>query len=139
MGKSPEQKAKSTAWTWFSKYMRTKRCIELMGDAKYGRCVTCGDVKEFKKLDCGHFVNGRSDAVLFVEDNVDTQCVGCNRFKSGQWVPFFNEQAKRLGLGRVLELMALFYDKTKYTEAELRDIADRYRILYKELCNVKAL
>lgn len=133
MARSAVQKARARAWHWFALYMRNKRCIEEMGDNKYGRCVTCEKVKELKSLDCGHFVNGRSDAVLFEEDNVDTQCQQCNRRKQGQWVPFFDAQLERIGAERIGELMHLFYVNKKYTESELRDISDKYRIKYKEL------
>ena len=135
MGKQKPEiyRARATAWSWFSKYMRTLRCMEEMGDAEFGRCVTCDEVKPYTKLDCGHFVNGRSDSVLFVEDNVACQCVGCNRFKSGQWVPFYDYQVRTFGIERVRELMALYYSDAKYSVEDFRDIAKIYREKYKRL------
>ena len=59
-------------------------------------CVTCGRVgawnEGIKGMHTGHFQAGRSNSVIFLEDNVACQCSNCNFYKSGaqqafrQWI-----------------------------------------------------
>ena len=133
MGRSERNRAKATANGWFSKYIRLRDCISSTRGVEYGRCVTCGDLKEFKALDCGHFVPGRTDALLYDEHNAAAQCQRCNRFMQGQWVEFERALLARYGQPEVDRLKRLKNKVTKYSIPELRAIADKYREKYKSL------
>ena len=133
MGRSERNRAKATANGWFSKYIRLRDCISSTRGVEYGRCVTCGDLKEFKALDCGHFVPGRTDALLYDEHNARAQCQACNRFRQGQWVEFERALLDRYGLQEVTRLKRLKYSPVQYSVPELRAIADKYREKYKTL------
>ena len=67
-------------WLWkiFSQYIRLRDCIKSLGAVDRGKCVTCGRIYPFKKLQAGHFVPGRTRAVLFDERCVHAQCFLCN-------------------------------------------------------------
>jgi len=41
-------------------------------------CVTCGVIKNWKELQCGHFVDGRNNSVLYDERLCFPQCFKCN-------------------------------------------------------------
>ena len=90
---TPRQKAKKSAWDSFSIYIRTRDCIRFTGDPTQGKCVTCSNYFPFKKLQAGHFISGRGNAVLFDERLVYTQCIGCNGNppygKGGNYVEYF--------------------------------------------------
>lgn len=55
-------------------------------------CVTCGVKKDFKDIQCGHFMSRRFNATRFSEFNTAPQCVGCNlmrygeQYKFGRWI-----------------------------------------------------
>lgn len=122
--------AKKTAWKNFSMYIRIKECIETTGNREFGRCCDCGSIKEFSELDAGHFIPGRGDSVLFVEDNVHIQCVSCNRVRlsktnarSGISPGYLRYMLKRYGEKRVSELLELKYKIVKLTENDFREIS----------------
>lgn len=76
-------KAKLKAWNAFSLYVRTRDALNTTGTLTHCICVTCNErgnsePKEFKKMQAGHAVGGRGNAVLFHEELVWSQCSFCN-------------------------------------------------------------
>ena len=56
-----------------------KRRLESANDAGFCRCVTCGKVDHFTKMDGGHWIpKGKSSRYAFDERNVHVQCKSCN-------------------------------------------------------------
>ena len=135
MAKSPRLKAKNTAWRWFSKYIRARDCLKYMGTLETGRCVTCDEVKPASKLDASHFISREHEATMFDEYNVHTTCIHCNRFKQGRWPEYFEFMEKAYGIDTIRDLMDQRLIKIDLTEEDFRLIADKYRDLYKEICN----
>ena len=84
MKKFKEPDYKKLAWKEFSKYIRLRDCLESTGSFEQGICFTCGKFYPFNKLQAGHFVPGRGNAVLFDEVGCRAQCVQCNIFKHGE-------------------------------------------------------
>lgn len=76
-------------WPTFSTYIRTRDCIRTTGNRLYGKCVTCGKRKLFKKLQAGHFIPGRTDAILFDDRQVHAQCHQCNMYLQGMWHKYY--------------------------------------------------
>ena len=77
-------KWKDKAWDQFSRYIRMRDCLETTGTITEGRCVTCGRLYSYKKLQAGHCVPGRGNAILLHEQAVHAQCRGCNVFQGGR-------------------------------------------------------
>ena len=75
---------KKKAWTLFSQYIRRKYS-DNMGNAQ---CFTCGIVKPWKELQCGHGISGRGNFVLFLEEVCRPQCYGCNVGRGGNYEVF---------------------------------------------------
>ena len=50
----------------------------------YGRCYTCGAIKYWQELQCGHFIRRGHHAVRWDENNARPQCVMCNCFDNGR-------------------------------------------------------
>lgn len=72
---------KKDAWNAFSLYIRTRDSLLTTGGTNNCVCVSCG--KTFPRLgvgciQAGHFIAGRTNAVLFSEEGVHGQCGGCN-------------------------------------------------------------
>ena len=78
-------------WLWpvFSKYIRTRDCVKTTGSPLHGRCVTCGKLYPISKLQAGHFIPGRYDAILFDEEQVHAQCYRCNMKLQGMWHKYY--------------------------------------------------
>ncbi len=49
----------------------------------YFKCCSCGQLKDIKQADAGHFINRKWMMTRWREDNVHAQCRACNRFDEG--------------------------------------------------------
>ena len=100
-----QNKVKQKAWDAFSKYIRTKECLETTGVDFVGVCFTCGRRFHINALDAGHFVSGRRNAILFDERNVHIQCRHwCNLTNHGQHKIYRQKMIERYGVDVVEEL-----------------------------------
>lgn len=68
-------------------------------------CVSCGSMPQNKlggTMDCGHYRSrGSASHLRFNLLNMASQCVKCNRFKSGNAVDYRIELIRRIGLDAV--------------------------------------
>lgn len=80
---------KKKLWPVFSKYIRTRDCIKTTGNPLHGKCVTCGKEYKISRLQAGHFIPGRFDAILFDEEQVHIQCYRCNCKLQGMWHKYY--------------------------------------------------
>jgi predicted transcriptional regulator len=136
--KTPRQIAKEEAWKAFSTYIRTRDCIRFSGDPELGKCVTCNKALPFKKLQAGHFIQGRGNAVLFDDRLVYTQCVGCNGNppfgKGGNYVEYFLFMLKEGYTPEELEEFNNLKKTTvKYQIHEFIELKEEFKTLTKEL------
>lgn len=129
--KTERAKIKDKAWDNFSIYIRTRDCLRFTGKPDEGKCVTCDRPYPFKKLQAGHFIQGRGNAVLFDERLVYSQCVGCNGNppfgKGGNYVEYFIFMEKEWGRKKIDEFRALKYKTVIYKPYQLQEIADKYK------------
>ena len=127
--KTPSLKnLKKEAWKEFSKYIRQKYANK----RGYVVCVTCQKKLHWKKAQAGHFIAGRTNAILFDEELVFPQCVQCNVFLHGNEGRYYRFMIDRLGGGqRAIELIDELYAKSKqpkkYTATDLVEICEYYR------------
>lgn len=120
---------KARCWKYFSEYIRRKEADE--GGTNY--CFTCGAPKFWKELHAGHFIGGRTNAVLFEEEIVKPQCLMCNVFLSGNYGVYTLKMLDLHGREKVEEFMALKHQTKKYTRADLEDLIDSYKKKIQEL------
>lgn len=120
--------AKRRAWKIFSEYIRFKHSS--MGIAE---CYTCGALKHYKDIQAGHGIGGRSNAVLFLEEVVRPQCVGCNVFGRGKQSIFTMKLIKELGMKKYERLVALSNEIVQYKLNDYTEIARKYTDKLKEL------
>ena len=69
------------------------------------RCITCGTVKHWKEMDCGHFVSRKHKATRFDEKNCAAQCKGCNIFSQGKQFEFGLAIDQKYGQGTAEKLL----------------------------------
>jgi len=62
------------------KLVRLKEAVQNDG---YCKCVSCGIVKHWKKMDGGHYISRNHQSTKVLEENIHPQCKGCN-LKSGK-------------------------------------------------------
>lgn len=151
--KSPLELAKDAAWTEFSRFIRTRDCVITSGTLDSGVCVTCKREYPFKKLQAGHFIAGRTNAILLDEDLVHIQCFGCNMGRGGSHVEYFVYMEEVYGrdtidIFRRRKGVSIKYDKDEWREfahwykERTSEITreynyDRYGMRLLELCSLK--
>lgn len=67
-------------WVQFSLYIRLRDSDE-NGNCK---CFTCGLVRNYKQMDCGHGIGRQHQATKYNEQNNHAQCKKCNGFEGGK-------------------------------------------------------
>lgn len=96
----------------FSQYIRRKYSDE----DGMSQCYTCGAIKHYKKLQCGHFISRKELATRFDERNCRPQCFGCNakHLGNGMVVKFGEKLEKEYGKKIITELHTKARTITKY-------------------------
>lgn len=84
----------------FSIVIRTAR-IDGNG---YTRCVTCGRVDQWKRMDAGHYVPRQDLATRWAVENVWPQCKPCNGFRGGEPEKMAEWIDKVYGIGAAAKL-----------------------------------
>lgn len=93
----------------FSRYIRLK-----YADADgFVECYTCGIRKEWKKMQCGHFVSRQYLSLRWDENNCRPQDVGCNIWGNGKFLDFEERLKKELGAEVVEKLKQRRHDIVK--------------------------
>ncbi len=131
MGKARTKKrrsissAKAACWRVFARWVRLRDCLKTTDSLEYGECVSCHRSLPFDELDAGHFIPKKSGN-YFSERGVNAQCQSCNRFHSGNQLPYRREVIERYGEGVDLELEAEARQSKKFTVQELDDLRQHY-------------
>jgi hypothetical protein len=91
MAKKPKRKKlrtlkslKAEADKVFSVYIRQRG----MDEGGTNTCVSCGALKHWKELQCGHFVSRIYLSTRYDERNCHAQCGACNVLRRGNMVGF---------------------------------------------------
>jgi hypothetical protein len=94
MSKGKCAKAREKAWRMFSVYIKLRDANE----NGVCECCTCGRRLDWDSKDChaGHFIPGRSNAVLLDPAIVHAQCSSCN-FNDGEQARYFLFMKRKYG------------------------------------------
>ena len=92
--RTPLKIAKDNAWDAFSAFIRTRDCLRTSGTLEEGVCISCDKCIPYKGSQAGHFIAGRTNAILLDEDLVHLQCYHCNIGLSGNYVEYFVRMEK---------------------------------------------
>ena len=114
---------KNKAWKVFSEWVRRR-------DADEGgttRCVTCKTAIFWKEAHAGHFVPGRTNAVLFHPDVTNVQCPVCNIWRGGNYQAYTLYMLDKYGREKVEEFMSLRRKVVKLTRSDLEDLINLYK------------
>lgn len=122
-----------TAWERFSLYIRLKECMETTGSYEQGICCSCKQLFPFSDFDSGHFIAGRTNSILFVEELVHIQCRVCNQYKGGNPKGYEEYMIIRYGQDKVDGLRRLKYQYKKMLAHDYQEIIDYYSNKIKEV------
>lgn len=79
----------------FSLYIRMRDSREF--HYRNFRCISCGDVKDFEQMDCGHFIGRSCMALRWNEQNCSGECRFCNRMTSSHLLYYRKNLIIKLG------------------------------------------
>ena len=127
MGWSAKMKMREKAWNNFSKYIRIRDAIETTGTITHARCITCGTVLPITEMDAGHAIQGRNNAILFLEEICHAQCQTCNRFSGGKKQEYKSILIEVYGSEKWQEWESMKYLRVKFTDADYEQIAKEYQ------------
>lgn len=122
------KKLREKAWKAFSIYIR-KKYADINENCK---CVTCGTVKYWKEMQAGHFIDGRTNSILFDERGVFPQCYRCNCMLSGNKIEYFRFMQDYHGDEVIDELRALRLQTKEYSAQDYLDLIKKYKQLGKK-------
>jgi len=132
-------KWKDWLWTKFSQYIRLRDCLKTTGSPDYGLCVTCRRKYPRGKLQAGHFVPGRTDAILFDEDCTHAQCYRCNCKLQGDWPRYYRWMQKEYGQEKIEQLIDRRDEEVEMTIEWIQEAYEYYTKRIEELYGSKIL
>lgn len=119
--RTKKQRLKDKADKLFSELIRRK-----YSDWKdEATCYTCGKIAPWKELQCGHFISRSSTKLRFDERNARCQCVGCNVFKSGNYIEYTTRMIDEKGKAFVEKLKREGKEECRLGEKDLEDICKK--------------
>lgn len=109
-------------WKVFSEFIRLRDSDE----KGFCKCFTCGRIKFWKDLDCGHGIGRQHKSTKYDEKNNQAQCKRCNGFEGGMREIFKQHMDKKYGTG-TWDLMELKSKKpAKWSVFEYQALINYY-------------
>lgn len=117
----------------FSEYIRLRDSKPY--GYKYFKCISCGAVKPYEQMDCGHFIGRTHMATRFDEKNSNGECKSCNRFSSDHIIYYQRNLVRKYGQEAVDMLIARGRGTKKWTVWELEILITHYTDEIKRMKN----
>lgn len=116
---------------FFSRFVRWSNA-DSDGNVK---CSTCETIKHVKEMQNGHFMSRRHYSTRWHVKNTAPQCYGCNIGSQGMQFKFSKYLDKKYGPGTAQHMEDRAELSRKYTDAELKILAQYYKDKVDELIN----
>lgn len=94
---------------------------------EFTKCVTCGKVDHWKKLQCGHFQSRRHLSTRWDEDNCHVQCYACNVARSGEQYKYGKYLDQKYYEGKSEELLNKANQLTKINDNEAKHLIEEIK------------
>ena len=115
----------------FSEYVRLRDSKPF--GYKYFRCISCGQIKPYDQMDCGHFIGRMHMATRFDEQNCNGECRVCNRFSPDHMIYYQRNLELKIGKDKVDLLIAKGRQTKKWSAFELELLIKYYTERVKEM------
>lgn len=106
-------------------------------ESGYCKCVTCGKVGHWKEMDGGHYISRTYTQHKLLEENINPQCKGCNRFGHKCHDDYARFMRDTYGQEFVDRLSETKRQTKKYSRPEIMDIIAELKAQEKELLKSK--
>lgn len=113
---------KKKAWAAFSAFIRQRGADEY----GYNICITCGNRAFWKDLQASHFIPGRTNSILFLEENCHPACYGCNVMRHGALEEYYPKMLALYGQEKIDEIKRLKKQIFKPTRDYYEEIIRKY-------------
>ncbi|KKL46706.1 hypothetical protein LCGC14_2342850 [marine sediment metagenome] len=132
--------AKKEVWKWCSLYIRLRDSIDYCREAGIAldsgvvRCCSCGEIKQWRRGDAGHYIPRGSrgaSGVYFDERNIHFQCSDCNAFRQGNAENYRDFMLHKYGQDVIDKLRWL--DSNQSYKYKLTGLELYYKQAYEEL------
>ncbi len=107
----------------FSLYIRLRDVMP----GGYGKCISCGRIKPYDELDCGHFHSRIHMSTRFDEDNCHAECRYCNRMSADHLIKYQYNLIRKIGIGRFEKLNIKAHSTTHWLDSELEEKIQYYK------------
>lgn len=124
---------KSTVWANFSRYIRARDCLATTGTLTECVCVTCQQKFPLARIQAGHAMAGRKNAILFDEELVNGQCEVCNGYRGGAYELYALWFIRKYGIEGWEEKIKLNVGGVQFKGWQLSEINEKYKLKYKQL------
>lgn len=127
--------ANRTLTKWFNIFVRV-RDADSDGNLT---CISCGKKAHYNDnvFDAGHFVPSKYLATRWLEENVNSQCKGCNNSANGAMYQHGKGINKKYGDGTAEWILSLLEVSTKISKEERMQMAREYKSKAEELAKHK--
>lgn len=119
----------------FSIYIRLRDVMS----SGYVRCISCGQIKKFEDVDCGHFHSRRHMATRYDEDNCHAECKFCNRFSADHLIAYQRNLIQKIGQQRFDVLNIKAHSTCHYMDSELNQMIAHYTEEVRRLSSLKGI
>lgn len=109
------------------KHLADKVFSEYIRQRDKGICYTCGNKKNWKQQQCGHYISRNYLATRYDEQNNHCQCVSCNLFHRGRMAEYAIALEKQYGQGILQKLNDKKLAFTKLTTTDYENIVKKYK------------
>jgi len=109
-----KKKKKEKISTWKKKADKVFSLFIRKRDAEFGgSCITCGKWFDYDEMDAGHFISRNCLQLRYNEKNVNAQCRGCNRFRSGEQALYVRGLDSKYKKGTADKLLDIYMESKK--------------------------
>lgn len=121
--------------TVFSLYIRLRDAMP----NGYVRCISCGRIKPFEDVDCGHFFSRTHMATRFDEDNCNAECRFCNRMSADHIISYQKNLVNKIGQQRYDRLNIKAHTTCHWLDSELEEKIRYYKEKVSQLSSLKGI
>lgn len=89
-------------------------------------CASCGVLKPWKQLQCGHFQKRHYLATRWHPENCAPQCSSCNVFMGGNYASYAAWGVNRYGMDWPARMVSLSRVPTKFSRGDLTAMIEDY-------------